>query len=122
MAASAEFLAYLTEMLEPLGPVAARRMFGGAGVFLDGLMFGLVVDDVLYLKTDDQNRGAFADAGMGPFRYQRAGREVALGYYEVPPDALEDPDDLADWARGAWAAARRGGAKPAAGGRRKSKA
>jgi len=116
MSASAEFIAYLTELLEPLGPVAARRMFGGAGLFLDGLMFGLIAEDVLYLKVDDENHGAFEEAGMEPFRYQKKDRLVALSYFEVPPEALEDGDELCHWSRDAWAAERRADGKK---GRRK---
>jgi len=108
---SPEFRDHLLDLLAPLGPVTARRMFGGGGLFLDGAMFALVVDDVLYFKTDDANRPAFEAAGAGPFTYERAGKSVALGYFEAPEDLMEDAEEMARWARDAWAAARRAAAR-----------
>ena len=115
MAMNPEFRDYLLDQMEPLGPVQARRMFGGGGLFLDGIMFGLVADDVLYLKADDVNRAAFEEKSMGPFTYEKKGREapVALSYFEAPPDVLDDPEELCQWARRAWEAARRAGDKKA---------
>ena len=109
MAMNPEFRDYLLDQMGPLGPVQARRMFGGGGLFLDGAMFGLVADDVLYLKADDVNRAAFEEKSMGPFTYEKKGLEapVALSYFEAPPDVLEDPEELCRWARRAWEAARR---------------
>jgi len=121
MSMSTEFRDYLLDQLAVLGPVEAKRMFGGGGLFLSGAMFGLVADDVLYLKADDGNRADFEARGMGPFTYEKKTRKtpVALSYYEAPPDAIEDADELCRWARAAWEAARRsGGAK---GGRRKAR-
>ena len=109
MGMSAEFRDHLLDLLAPLGPVRAKRMFGGGGLYLDGTMFAIVADDVLYLKADDGNRGDFEARGLPPFRYSRGGREFALSYHEAPPDLLDDADDLAAWARKAWEAARRSG-------------
>ncbi|MGE0733896.1 MAG: TfoX/Sxy family protein [Alphaproteobacteria bacterium] len=114
MAVSKEFLDYVAEQLEPFGRFAIRRMFSGAGLFRDGLMFALAIDDVLYLKADDANRGDFERAGTGPYTYQRAGRERSLGYYEVPVDVLEDSGALALWARNAHGAALRAARSPGA--------
>lgn len=107
MTASPEFLEYLLDLMEPLGPVSARRMFGGAGLFQDGVMFGLISDDTLYLKADDRNRGDFEAAGMAAFTYEKQGKRLAISYYQAPAEAMENPDALADWARGAQAAALR---------------
>ena len=71
-------------------------MFGGARLYHQGLFFGLVADDVLYFKVDDGNRKDYTDAGMGPFRLFGT---YVMSYYEVPADVLEDPDELAVWAR-----------------------
>ena len=113
MPVSPEYLDYLLDLLEPFGPVQARRMFGGAGLFLDSTMFGLIVDDVLYLKADEQNQGDFEARGLGPFTYQKKSRKepVSLSYFEAPPDVIEDSDDLCAWGRKAWEAARRAGDK-----------
>jgi DNA transformation protein len=106
MAISPDFQAFLQDQLGLFGPIAIRRMFGGAGIFRDGLMFGLVVDETLYLKVDDTNRGDFERAGMGPFTYLRKSKPASLGYFEVPADVLEDPHEMRDWAEKAFAVAR----------------
>ncbi len=105
------FRDYLLDQLKTLGPVEAKRMFGGGGLFRDGAMFGLIADDVLYLKADEQNQADFEDRGMGPFTYEKKGRKepVKLSYWECPPDVLEDPEELCQWAARAWEAARRSG-------------
>jgi len=106
MAVSVEFRDYVLEMLAPLGGVAARRMFGGAGLYRDGAIFALVADDVLYFKVDDGNRGDFEAAGSGPFVPFPDGR-MTMPYREVPADVLEEAETLRDWARRAWEAGRR---------------
>lgn len=105
MAISPEFQEFLHDQLALFGPIGIRRMFGGGGVFRDGLMFGLVVDETLYLKVSDENRSDFEQAGMRPFTYMRKSKPASLGYYEVPPDVLEDPNDLRDWSEKAFAVA-----------------
>ncbi len=102
-----EFLDMVLELLEPLGGVTARRMFGGHGLFQSGLMFGLMANDTLYLKADDVNRPDFEAAGMGPFTYSRKGRDIALGYHETPAELYDDGDAFCDWARAAYDAALR---------------
>jgi len=108
MAAASEFVAYLVESLQPLGGVSARRMFGGHGIFKDGLMLGLVDADQLYLKVDDGNRPAYQARGLRPFDYVKKGKRIALSYYEAPSESCDDPDVLCDWARAAYDAALRG--------------
>ncbi|MBN2133689.1 MAG: TfoX/Sxy family protein [Sedimentisphaerales bacterium] len=98
MAVSDEFLDYVVEQLSMLGRVTVRKMFGGAGLYCDGKMFGLVADDVAYLKVDDSNRGHFTEAGSGPF-IPFPDKSMAMPYYEIPVDVLEDPTVLAQWAR-----------------------
>jgi DNA transformation protein and related proteins len=102
-----EYLDYLLDLLRPWAPVAGRRMFGGYGIFRDGVMFGLVIRETLYFRTDDGNRAAYEAAGMGPFTYNRAGRVVSLAYHAVPPDLLDGGEDLVLWAESAYAAALR---------------
>ncbi len=105
MAVSPEFLDFLKDQLSPFGPVSARRMFGGAGLFRDNLMFALIAEDTLYLKIDERNRPDYEAAGMEPFTYEGKGRKMQMSYYEIPPDILEDPADLSEWARKAFEAA-----------------
>jgi DNA transformation protein len=106
MAASPEFRNYVLEMLEPLGGVTARRMFGGAGLYRDGTIFALIADDVLYFKVDDANRADYRAAGTGPFR-PFEDKPLAMPYWEVPTDILENPQELCTWAARAWEAGRR---------------
>lgn len=95
MAVSASFKAFLLEQLNQVRPVTSRAMFGGLGLYADGLFFALADDDVLYFKADDSNRGDFERAGMGPFR--PFGDERAMAYFEVPAELLEDEETLAAW-------------------------
>jgi len=97
---------FLCDALRPLGPVVSKRMFSGAGLFCDGLMFGLIFGDALYLKTDANSQAAFAAEGMTPFVYEAKGRKVALGYWRAPERLLDEPDDLVAWSRLALAVAR----------------
>lgn len=107
MAPPNDFIVYLLELLEPMGPVTAKRMFGGYGLFLNGLMFAIVVDEVLYLKVDDTNRKDFEAQDLPPFTYQKKDKEVALSFYQAPPDALEDSEMLCEWSEQAFKVAKR---------------
>jgi DNA transformation protein len=80
------------------GNVTARKMFGGEGLYRDGRMFGLVADDVAYMKVDDLNREHFKKAGSSPFR-PYPDKPASMSYFEVPPDVLEDPTELVKWAK-----------------------
>ena len=107
MAASREFLDHIADQLRGFGPMSIRRMFSGAGLFRGGLMFGLVIRDVLYFKVGDGNRGDYLAAGAKPFVHQRRGaRAASFSYYEVPAAVFDDPDMLVAWARAADSAAR----------------
>ncbi len=105
MAASPEFLDFLKDQLNIFGPVSVRQMFGGAGLFRDGVMFALIAEDTLYFKIDARNRPDYEAAGMAPFTYEAKGGKTQMSYYEIPPDVLEDPADLSEWARKAFEAA-----------------
>ena len=97
MAVSDEFLEYVLDQLSAWEGVSARRMFGGAGLYREGRMFGLVADDVAYLKVDDSNRERFLAAGSSQFR-PFPDRKSVMPYYEIPPDILEDTEELIAWA------------------------
>jgi DNA transformation protein len=102
---SAQFQAFILDLLAPVAP-SARRMFSGTGLFHDGVMFGMLIRDVFYLRVNDATRGKFEAAGSEPFGYVRSGRTVSLGsYYAVPEGLLDQPDELRDWAREAIGAA-----------------
>lgn len=100
MAVSPEFQSYVIEQLAGLGPVSARRMFGGVGLYHDELFFALIDDDTLYLKVDDSNRDDYVSRGMRPFCPYPDKPEIQMGgYYAVPADVLEEATELALWAR-----------------------
>lgn len=106
MPVTPEYRAFALEQLARVAPVTARGMFGGVGIYSDGLFFALLDDDTLYLKVDDTNRGDFEAAGMGPFRPFGEAQQ-AMQYYELPADLLEDPDRLRPWVEKALAVALR---------------
>jgi DNA transformation protein len=105
MAVNNEFVRYALDQLRGLGVVTSRKMFGGAGLYLDGTIFALIAYDTLYFKVDETNRSDFEQAGMEPFK-PFDDTSYVMSYYEVPIDVLEDSDDLVEWARKALAAAR----------------
>lgn len=107
MAGRDEFLAHVLGLLEPLGRVHARRMFGGHGLYCDGLFFGIVLDNTLYLKADERNRGELEGAGSEIFSYSRKGKRATLNFYRAPGDAMDAPQLMLPWAKGAVAAALR---------------
>lgn len=109
-----DFVQFIGESLAPLGDLTVRRMFGGYGVYCDGLFFAIVADDVLYFKVDDGNSADYEALGLRPFK-PSDDKPVTLSYYPPPESALDDPDELLGWARPAIAAAARAAAakKPA---------
>src|SRR5258708_39217138 len=123
MVASDSFAEFVREQLAPLGRVTMRRMFGKTGVFCDGLMFGMVTDNTLYLRVDDHNRAAFKEAAsFPPLNYEKKGSTIDLSFWRAPERLFDEPDELVAWARVALAAARRIAAKRGrAGPGRKSK-
>ncbi len=102
-----EFVNHVLDLPEALGPVSARPMFGGYGIYLDRVMFALVANDTLYLKVDEESRGEFEAAGLEPFRYTKKGKTYQMSYHAAPEDGLEDAALLRDWARKAVDAAMR---------------
>ena len=94
------FIDYVVELLGEQGSVTARRMFGGHGIYQDGLMFALVTGDVLYFKTDEETRPGFVAAGSRPFSYGNKRRGlVATSYWQAPDDAMDSPALMQPWAR-----------------------
>jgi DNA transformation protein and related proteins len=98
MAVSDGFVQFVVDQLSDCGVILPKRMFGGVGLYAGDLFFAILANDVLYLKVDGSNRGDFEAAGQGPFRPYGDDRET-MQYYQVPPEVLEDPDELARWAR-----------------------
>jgi DNA transformation protein len=102
-----DYRTFVLEQLRRATPAVLmdRAMFGGVGVYADGVFFALMADDVLYFKVDDTNRGDFKARGMGPF-LPYGDPDRPMQYYEVPGDLLEDPAELGAWVERAVAVAR----------------
>jgi DNA transformation protein and related proteins len=103
---------FIVELFAPFGQVTVRRLFGGAGLFAEGLMFGLVFDGAIFLKVDDASIPDFEREGSVPFVYTRAespGRvsRHSLSYWRLPERLYDDPDELVSWAQRALAIAER---------------
>jgi DNA transformation protein and related proteins len=102
----------IQELFSAFGVVVVRRMFGGAGIYADGTMFGLVADGVIYLKADERNVPAFERENLPPFTYEtKDGKRGVMSYRRMPERLYDDPDELVTWARDALAAAQRSGAR-----------
>ncbi len=111
-----EFVSYVVDLMQSIGPVRAKAMFGGHGVFLDELMFALVADNILYLKVDKETETEFKDRGLDAFAYQKKGKEtsykvIKMSYYQVPEEALEDSEEMNLWANKAYSVALRAASK-----------
>ena len=103
----------IRDLFFAFGPVTVRRMFGGAGIFVDGRMIGLISRDVIYLKADAETIPAFEQEGLAPFSYAtRNGEHKLTSYWRMPDRLYDDPEELARWARTAHGAALRAAARP----------
>jgi DNA transformation protein and related proteins len=112
MVASDGFAEFLRDQLAPLGHITMRRMFGKTGVFCDGFMLGMVRDNTLYFRVDDDNRAAFREAAsFPPLNYEKKGGTIDLSFWRAPERLFDEPDELVTWAQAALAAARRIAAK-----------
>ena len=103
MAVTEGFKDLVKDLLADFGPVTIRNMFGGAGIYAGGVMFAILDDDVLYLKTDETSARVFREEGIEPFTYVMESKgPVAMSYFEVPPRLLEAPADLVAWTHEAY--------------------
>jgi DNA transformation protein len=103
--------ARIEELFAPFAAVSVKRMFGGHGVYADGLFFAIEAGGEIYLKADRQSAARFQEAGSRPFVYQGKDRPITVSYWSLPDQALEDADELVRWATFAVEAARRAGPK-----------
>jgi DNA transformation protein len=102
-----EFVEYLHEVFQQFGAIRSRKMFGGFGIYHADLMFGLVADDELYLKTDTENIGEFKSRGLQPFAYNKDGKIMKMSYLQAPEEIYDDHDEAERWAQIAFGAALR---------------
>jgi len=100
-----EYVDYLKEVFAEFGPIHPRRMFGGYGLFHKGLMFGLVADDVLYLKVDETISPYFEERGLDQFQYVKNGQSIKMSYFMTPEDIFDDLEEAKIWAGRSYEAA-----------------
>lgn len=98
MSTDRAFVTYLLELLAPLHGITAKRMFGGYGLFREGLMFALVSNDTLYFKTDSQTLAYFTERELEPFSFFKKSEEIRTSYYRAPEEALDNSEEMCTWA------------------------
>lgn len=107
-----EFVSHVIETFRAFGPVEARAMFGGWGIYHEGLFFALILDEALYLKVDDENKAEFESRGLPACVYEtKVGERITMHYHAAPEEALENADAMVPWAKSAYGAALRAAAK-----------
>jgi DNA transformation protein len=97
----------LRALFEPFGPVTVKRMFGGSGIYAEGLCFAIELRGEVFLKTDELSRADFSAVGSAPFIYVAKGKSRPTSYWSLPAGAHEDGDELRRWAGMGLEAARR---------------
>ena len=107
MSSQKEFCDRMVRLLNQVAPVTPRAMFGGYGLYAEGVMFALIAEEILYFKVDDENRQPYLAAGSGPFIYDRKGKFIQMSYYQLPDVILQDANQLVTWVDEARAAAKR---------------
>lgn len=93
---------YIVDLLSSWGSVRAQRMFGGYGIYHHDIIFGIIAEDMFYLKVDAANRPDYEAANSEPFTYDAKGKRVSMSYWQVPAEVLEDQEKLCEWARKAY--------------------
>ena len=106
-----EFVDFLLESMAVLGAVYAQRMFGGTGIFMDGLMIALVGDATLYLKSDAETDESFVAAGMEKFSYKKKDKTMQMSFYQAPEVVFDEQEQMIYWGEKAISAATRTAAK-----------
>jgi DNA transformation protein and related proteins len=101
---SSEQIASIMESLAALGTVTTRSIFGGAGIFVDGRLVGVLIDETLYLHADEANRDEYLVRGMKQFTPYPNVFNLQTDHFQVPADVLADPGVLCDWGRRSLAA------------------
>ncbi len=108
------FANFVVELMAGFAPVQAKRMFGGFGIFWQGLMLGIIIEDKLYFKVDDASEPRFVQRGLARFQYEsKGGRTASLRYCEAPPEVYDEPEHMAEWTRLAYECAVRQQKRPA---------
>ena len=98
MSVSKDYLYMVKDALDPIGPISHKRMFGGVGVYAQGYIIALLVDDQLFFKTDSESRALFEAEGMEPFSYKKKDGTVGvMTYFSAPEIVFDDGDEMVKW-------------------------
>lgn len=93
-----DYAYYVLDLLEPLGNIKSRKMFGGFGIYKSDIFFALIIDNILYFKVDESNRSQYESLDSKPFSYEgKNGKMISMSYWEVPIDILENNSKLTQW-------------------------
>ncbi len=93
-----DFSNFLEDVFAEFGKISCRKMFGGYGVYHNGIMFGLIADDILYLKADKTNVDYFTQHDLPQFEYPKGNKVVKMSYYQAPEEIYDDPFEARTWA------------------------
>jgi DNA transformation protein and related proteins len=107
MAGKQQFLEMVLDQMSDIGGVSAKAMFGGHGLYQDGVFFAIISRERLYFKADDGTRDAFETRGLARFAYTARGKVMEASYYEAPPEVFDAPHEMQHWVRLALVAALR---------------
>ncbi len=91
------FVEEILKKLEPYGPIKARSMFGGYGIYYENVMFASIYQNTLYFRIDEYNSDDYVRYRSKQFIYEGAGKYMMLPYLELPQEILEDADLLPEW-------------------------
>lgn len=99
MSLNPKFKLFVEELFAPLGQIRVRKMFSGGGIYCDGVMFGLISRETIYLKVDKTTIPAFKTEGSEPFVYKSRSKLVEMSYWRLPNRLLDETDEVIDWAQ-----------------------
>lgn len=106
MSLDRSLILFVEELFAPLGVIRVRKMFSGGGIYCDGVMFGLISRDIIYLKVDETSIPSFKAEGSTPFVYKSRSKQVQMPYWRLPERLLDETDEITDWAKKAFNIAR----------------
>lgn len=94
--ARSDFHEYVVnDVFADIDGITSRAMFGGYGLYKDGIIFGIIADDVLYLKVDDTNQKDYESFGSNPFVYKgKNAKKITMSYWVIPETVLEDREHI----------------------------
>lgn len=99
---------WLLDLFEPFGRVRLKRMFSGHGVYSGEYCVALAINPGLCMRVDDETRARFEEIGAVPFTYGKQGKTIIVQkWWRLPDEVMDDPEEVARWARLSLEVARR---------------